>query len=636
LILIIPLIIGSIIITSILSLQNISGVRAKFYDIYEMSGIQLMNKLSVEVNEIANDLNLLSTHPILANSTTSIHDKMNLLQRHINFSNSKYLVIALHDNNGTTILDTSDKSPKGNVLQEEFFQHSKAGEIYFDKNPEEMAFNQTGFHMSVPIYDSNKVINSIMDVGVSISFIENVVNNSLLDNDMKKNSVHFTSRIVHSDGSIIYATNQQIDSKDMSGRPDSNFSILRPSNIEYEKKNSQDSIIITVPESENANGYRSDGNWTLFLEGNLSPIMNDFNKTVSEFLILSTLILLIAIGVTIFAVRKITSPFTYLKESALELSKGSFGKEIMVEGSNEVKDLSISLEVMRRNIESLNKNLIRKVKERTKDLEQANEELRNKEFQVNSINNELRISNRAKEEFLSMISHELKTPITPMKLYIEMILKTGKSENLNEFQRKALDIMHRNILKLETIIEDIFTVYKLELNNFPINKEITNIAEIVENNISALSPLMKDKNINFNSIVNATGTILCDPLRISQVLANLVNNAVDHVPENNGEITIRVDEDKQPSTISSNGTDNKEPKSVIFTVEDNGIGIKPENMNGLFKKFYQIDTGLRRKYGGTGLGLAICKGIIESHGGKIWLDSTYHRGASFKFSLNAS
>jgi signal transduction histidine kinase len=290
---------------------------------------------------------------------------------------------------------------------------------------------------------------------------------------------------------------------------------------------------------------------------------------------------------------------------------------------------------MRRNIENSNRNLIRKVRERTKDLERANEELRTKEFQVNSINNELRISNRAKEEFLSMISHELKTPITPMKLYIEMILKGSKSENLNEFQKKALDIMHRNILKLETIIEDIFTVYKLELNNFPINKEITNIAEIVENNVSALSPLMKDKNIKFNSIVNATGTILCDPLRISQVLSNLVNNAVDHVPENGGQITIRVDEDIHPSTISSNGIENEHRKSVVFTVEDNGIGIKPENMNGLFKKFYQIDTGLRRKYGGTGLGLAICKGIIESHGGKIWLDSTYHRGASFKFSLNA-
>lgn len=600
-----------------------------------MSGIQMMNKLSVEVNEIANDLNLLSTHPILANSTTPINDKVDLLQRHINFSSAKYLAISLYDTNGTTILDTSNKSPKGNALQEEFFKQSKAGEIYFDKNPEEIAFNQTGFHMSVPIYGSNKSINSIMDVGVSISFIDNVVNNSFLDNDIKKNSVHFISRLIHSDGSVIYATSQLNDRKDMAGRSDLNFSLLGPSNTEHEKKNSLNSIIITVPEAANAEGYRSDGNWTLLLEGNLSPIMNDYNKTINEFLILSTLILLVAIGVTIIAVKKITSPITHLKDSALELSKGSFGKEIRVEGSSEVKDLSISLEVMRRNIENFNKNLIRKVRERTEDLERANEELRTKEFQVNSINNELRISNRAREEFLSMISHELKTPLTPMKLYIEMILKDGKFENLNEFQKKALDIMHRNILKLETIIEDIFTVYKLELNNFPINKEIINIAEIVESNISALSPLMKDKNIKFNSIVNTTGTILCDPLRISQVLANLVNNAVDHVPENGGEITIRVDENIQPSTISSIDTDNNHQKSVIFTVEDNGIGIKPENMNGLFKKFYQIDTGLRRKHGGTGLGLAICKGIIESHGGKIWIDSTYLRGASFKFSLDA-
>ena len=519
-------------------------------------------------------------------------------------------------------------------MQEEFFKQSKAGDIYFDKNPEEIAFNQTGFHMSVPIYGSNKVINSIMDVGVSISFIDNVVNNSFLDSDTKNNSVHFASRIVHSDGSVIYTTNQQNDRKELAGQPGLNFSLLEPSNMEYEKKNSQNSIIITVPESENAKGYQSDGNWTLLLEGNLSPIMNDYNKTVSEFFILSTLILLVAIGVTIIAVNKITSPNTHLKDSALELSKGSFGKEIMVEGSSEVKDLSISLEVMRRNIENLNKNLIRKVRERTRDLEQANEELRTKEFQVNSVINELRLSNRAREEFLSMIRHELKTPITPMKLYMEMILKVGKSENLNEFQRKALDIMHRNILKLETIIEDIFTVYKLELNNFPINKEIINIAKIVESNISALSPLMKDKNIHFSSQVNATFTILCDPLRISQVLSNLVNNAVDHVPENGGEITIRVDEDIHPSTIRSNGTDNQHQKSVIFTVEDNGIGIKPENMNGLFKKFYQIDPGLRRKHGGTGLGLAICKGIIESHVNKIWIDSTYHRGASFKFSLD--
>ena len=322
------------------------------------------------------------------------------------------------------------------------------GGTYFDKNPEEIAFNQTGFHFSAPIYDSNKVIKSIMDLEVSISFIDDLVNNTLFHDDIENNSLQFKSRLVHSDGSVIYTTSQENDPQDMNGQHNLNFPLPGTPIAEYEKKNSQDSILIVVPESESANGYRSDGDWTLLLEGNLSPVMSDYNETVNGFLISSTLILLIAIVITIIAVKKITSPITYLKNSALELSKGNFGKEIMVDGSNEVKDLSISLEVMRRNIENSRKNLIRKVRERTKDLERANEELRNKEFQVNSINNELRISNRAKEEFLSMIKLELKIPITPMKLYIEMMQKGNKSENLNEFQRKALTIMHRNILKL--------------------------------------------------------------------------------------------------------------------------------------------------------------------------------------------
>ncbi|CAN5781511.1 hypothetical protein BH23THE1_BH23THE1_04870 [soil metagenome] len=632
---IIPLIIGSIIITSILSLQNISGVRAKFYNIFELSGIQLMNKISIEVNEITKDLNRLSTHPLLANSTGPKNDQINVLQRHINFNNSEYLAASVYDRNGTVIIDTSDESPDGNVLQEEFFNQALAGETYFDKNPKEIANNQTGFHFSAPIYDSNNVIKSIMNVGVSISFIDNVVNNTLFHNDIENIPFNFTSRIVHSDGSVIYTKRQPNDTQNSNGQQNLNFPLPGPPFTEYEKRNSQDSILIVVPESESATGYRSNGNWTLFIEGNLSSVMSDYNKTINDFLISSTLILLITIIVTIIAVKKITSPITYLKNSSLELSKGNFNKEIMVEGSNEVKDLSISLEVMRRKIENSNKILIRKVRERTKDLEQANEELRTKEFQVNSINNELRKSNRAKEEFLSMISHELKTPITPMKLYIEILQKGNKSENLNEFQKKALTIMYKNILKLETIIDEILTVYKLELNSFPINKEITKVREIVENNMIALSPLMKDKNIRLNSIVNATGSVLCDPVRISQVLFNLVNNAVDHVPEHGGEITIRVDEDVNSNKISSTDEARTHHQSVIFTVEDNGIGIRPENIEGLFKKFYQIDTSLRRKFGGTGLGLAICKGIIESHGGKIWIDSSYRNGASFKFSLDS-
>ena len=101
-----------------------------------------------------------------------------------------------------------------------------------------------------------------------------------------------------------------------------------------------------------------------------------------------------------------------------------------------------------------------------------------------------------------------------------MMYKGNKSENLNEFQRKTLTIMHRNISKIETIIDDIFTLYRLELNNFSISKEMTNIVELVEKNMLGLSPLIKAKNIGFISVVNVSGSVLCDPVRISQVFFN--------------------------------------------------------------------------------------------------------------------
>ncbi|MGA9151100.1 MAG: ATP-binding protein, partial [Candidatus Nitrosopolaris sp.] len=90
-------------------------------------------------------------------------------------------------------------------------------------------------------------------------------------------------------------------------------------------------------------------------------------------------------------------------------------------------------------------------------------------------------------------------------------------------------------------------------------------------------------------------------------------------------ITLRVQKDDNDI--------NNDSKTTLFTVEDNGIGINPEKADKLFQKFYQIDTGPTRRHAGTGLGLVICRGIIEAHGGRIWLDKTYRNGASIKFTL---
>ena len=96
------------------------------------------------------------------------------------------------------------------------------------------------------------------------------------------------------------------------------------------------------------------------------------------------------------------------------------------------------------------------------------------------------------------------------------------------------------------------------------------------------------------------------------------------LPDIDGKITVKVQKDDNDS------------KTTLFTVEDNGTGISPEQADKLFRKFYQIDTGPTRKHAGTGLGLVICRGIIETHGGKIWVDNTHKIGAAIKFTLPVS
>lgn len=138
-------------------------------------------------------------------------------------------------------------------------------------------------------------------------------------------------------------------------------------------------------------------------------------------------------------------------------------------------------------------------------------------------------------------------------------------------------------------------------------------------------------------INKVSGVLNCDPTRIEQVLANLIKNSIDFVSDHNGRIIVRVEESSTPSpqviSKQQQPIDGYPPCYFLFTIEDNGPGIPKEKIDSLFQKFYQIDTSLTRKHGGTGLGLVICKGIVEAHGGKIWIDKDYANGACIRFTL---
>ena len=229
-------------------------------------------------------------------------------------------------------------------------------------------------------------------------------------------------------------------------------------------------------------------------------------------------------------------------------------------------------------------------------------------------------------KFVSMISHELKTPLVPMKLYCQMFIKQSFGSNLNEKQKKAIRIIERNLERLEMLVTDILDCYKLDIGKITLSREDANIDTIIKNTITDLKSIIQDQQISLKLDIKSTGTIFCDPKRIEQVLSNLLKNSFDFVPKFSGKIAITLED-----YIDNENNITSQKKFVMFSIDDNGPGITPDEMNNLFKKFYQVDTGFRRKHGGTGLGLSICRGLVEAHGGKLWYDKNYNAGASFKF-----
>ncbi|KAA2280372.1 sensor histidine kinase [Candidatus Nitrosocosmicus agrestis] len=278
-----------------------------------------------------------------------------------------------------------------------------------------------------------------------------------------------------------------------------------------------------------------------------------------------------------------------------------------------------------------NKDMEKEVKKRTNELNDANQKLE-------IVNEKLVASEKSKEEFISMVSHELRTPLMPIKAFAGMLLNPKYTGDINEKQKKAVDSIIRNVKLMERLVGDILDVYKLEMNRLKLTKESTSLDILIENATNEFNEIIKtqdsEKDIELVSEIKIKEDlkVKCDPQRINQVLGNLIKNSIDFVPPKNGKIKIRVEEFEN---IHHKNLDSRvNPKKfVLFSVEDNGPGVPTEKMDGMFKKFYQIDTSITRKHGGTGLGLAICKGIVESHGGQIWIEKSITGGASIKFTL---
>ncbi len=244
--------------------------------------------------------------------------------------------------------------------------------------------------------------------------------------------------------------------------------------------------------------------------------------------------------------------------------------------------------------------------------------------QITQANEQLRELDKLKSQFLANMSHELRTPLNSIIGFSRVMLK-GIDGPLNDLQNQDLTTIYNSGQHLLVLINNILDLSKIQADKMEIQPEYIGLDEIVDGVISAGRGLVKDKPVQiYKEVEDNLPQIYGDPVRIRQVLLNLVSNAAKFT--NEGSITVKaVRRSYDPGT--------GQPPHVQISVIDTGIGIAEEDMYKLFEAFSQVDGSTTRQAGGTGLGLTISKEFIEMHGGTIWVDSEVDIGSTFHFTI---
>ncbi|MDD5277598.1 MAG: ATP-binding protein [Methylovulum sp.] len=363
------------------------------------------------------------------------------------------------------------------------------------------------------------------------------------------------------------------------------------------------------------------------------------NKTVG--LIASTgvialVFVLIGSSIVLIISTALSKPLIRLTESVKELARGNFelaaqlldensgDKKTRFKAQGEIAELAGSFLEMANEIRQshdklaeYNRNLEEKVKERTQELEQANEKLKDLD--------------QLKTNFLSTVSHELRTPLTSVMGFARILQKKFESTlfpPLSQSEDKKVQKAMRQVMenaqiivdegqRLTTLINDVLDLAKMEAGRVDWNMQELRIEDIIDRAIAATSALFANKPVQLRKLIGQDLPLVKgDRDRLIQVVINLISNAVKFTDQ--GDVTCKAE-------IRN--------ADIVVSVVDSGCGIKPEDQPLVFEKFKQVGDTLTDKPKGTGLGLPICKEIIEHHGGCLWLESTLGEGSTFLFSL---
>ncbi|MEZ9698539.1 two-component sensor histidine kinase BarA [Vibrio sp. 10N.261.46.E12] len=358
------------------------------------------------------------------------------------------------------------------------------------------------------------------------------------------------------------------------------------------------------------------------IELDLSSLrLQQYQEVFSAFLVL-----ILGLGLSgVFAFRlmhDVTQPITHMKNMVDRIRRGHLDVRIEGKMHGELDSLKNGINAMAVSLSEYHVEMQHSIDQATSDLRETLEQLEIQNVELDIAKKRAQEAARVKSEFLANMSHELRTPLNGVIGFTRQMLKT----HLSNSQTDYLQTIERSANNLLSIINDILDFSKLEagklaLENIPFEFQAS-LEEVV--NLQATNAHEKGLELTLKIDPKVPPGVVGDPLRIQQILTNLVGNSIKFTERGNIDISVE---------LRSQSEDNIE---LQFMVRDTGIGISERQQAQLFQAFSQADASISRRYGGTGLGLVITQKLVSQMGGEISLTSRLHQGSTFWFTLRLS
>ena len=326
-------------------------------------------------------------------------------------------------------------------------------------------------------------------------------------------------------------------------------------------------------------GKRIDSNlasYYLALNTPLEPIESYVDFILQQYLFVAVAVIIIAVIVAYVLARKITKPIVQMKKEANKLAEGNYDVSFKSNSYSEINDLALTLD------DATNK--LSKVDELRKDL-------------------------------VANVSHDIKTPLTVIKSYAEMIKDISGDDK--EKRNEHLDVILKETEYLTKLVNDMQEYSKMQAGYIQLNKENFDLMSCVESVIVLLDKILEEKRIKLETDLVSV-VVYADQMKMSQVVYNFLSNAIKHSKED-GTIKILMEDSEE---------------KVKLSVIDEGDGISKEALPYIWDRYYKIDKGFNRNLNSTGLGLAIAKAILEGHKAKYGVESKINEGSTFYFELS--